>query len=133
MDIDSSVKFYDIEGFGQYGILVPVSVSPELAVKILASILSYKQGFKGVDYPLKIYGKKFRENIEKQYSGGVEFVGETIVGKELKTWGNLSKEGMVCGFYRCQEKPVVKCEHCLNVYCIEHSVVIGWRSHKLVE
>jgi len=48
---------------------------------------------------------------------------------DAELWAARSRKGEVCGIYGCSSKPIVKCEHCLNMYCHEHKFVLDMPGH----
>ena len=48
---------------------------------------------------------------------------------DIELWAANSRKGEVCGIIGCHNKPVTKCERCLNWYCEEHKD-IHWHSTK---
>ncbi|TET10082.1 hypothetical protein E3J84_04470 [Candidatus Aerophobetes bacterium] len=48
---------------------------------------------------------------------------------DVEVWAAKSRKGEVCGILGCQNKPVVKCKHCFNMYCEEHKGVLNTPAH----
>lgn len=55
---------------------------------------------------------------------------EKITLMDVEMWAARSRQGEVCGIFGCQEKPVVKCDHCSNMYCNLHAGIIDMPCHK---
>jgi len=48
---------------------------------------------------------------------------------DIEAWAAKSRKGEVCGIFGCLDRPVVKCAHCGNYYCEEHSFVLKTPGH----
>ena len=42
------------------------------------------------------------------------------LAKKVYDWGELSRNGLVCGIYGCNEVPTVPCRQCHGGYCDTH-------------
>lgn len=49
----------------------------------------------------------------------------------IEQWREGSRRGEVCGILGCSNWPTVRCGHCQNRYCAEHSWVIETMAHKI--
>ena len=59
-------EYYDMEVLGRLGILIPVSLNPEMTCNIIAGIMANQQGIK-IDYAYKLYRTQIRTAVIAQY------------------------------------------------------------------
>ncbi len=55
---------------------------------------------------------------------------EKIDQWDVEAWAARSRNGEVCGILGCQYEPVVKCDHCGNMYCTLHAGVLNTPGHQ---